>query len=220
MKKTQNVIMLGGSGIGMIATSILDRIGGYNMLGFLNDVVPVGEPIGKYKKFPVIGRSEDVHGILKKHDAQIFIAYIGMTKEKETTDKLNALAIPRERLLSIIDPSAIIPEEYCSIGHGCLICPLSQVSSDVSIGDNVILLANSFVGHDTVLEDYVSIANNGTVGANVHVGYATHIGTNASIREKLNIGKYAVVGMGSVVLNDVPENGIVVGNPAKVLRVK
>lgn len=218
--KEKNVIMLGGSGIGMIASSILERIGGYRMLGFLNDVVPVGTEVGKYQSYPVIGRSEDVHDLMRKHDAMIFIAYIGMTREKETTSKLKQLGIPQERLLSIIDPTAVVPHGFCSIGNGCLICPLAQLSADTTLGDNVILLPNSFVGHDSTLEEYVSIANNACIGANVHIGYGTHIGTNASTREKITIGKYAVVGMGSVVLNDVPENGIVVGNPAKLLRTK
>ena len=47
MKK---VIVLGGSGIGMIASSILDRRGDAEVVGFLNDVIPVGYEIGKYKK--------------------------------------------------------------------------------------------------------------------------------------------------------------------------
>ena len=214
-----NVIMLGGSGIGMIASSILDRIGGYKMLGFLNDIVPVGNNIGKFKKYPVIGKSEDARELIKKHDAKVFIAYIGMTQERKTTAKLEKLEIPTDSLLSIVDPTAIIPDGYCNIGDGVLICPLSQVSADTTLGKNCILLANSFVGHDTVLEDYVSIANNACIGANVRVGYGTHVGTNATTREKISIGPYSVIGMGSAVLKDVPEGGVVVGNPAKLLRV-
>ena len=216
----KNVIILGGSGIGMIASSILERIGGYRMLGFLNDVVPIGTGIGKYRKHPVIGKSEDVHDWIRNKDAMVFVAYIGMTREQETAAKIKSLGIPRERLLTIIDPSVIIPKGYCSIGNGCLLCPLSQLSADTTLEDNVIMLPNSFLGHDSTLEEFVSVANNACIGANVRVGYASHIGTNASIREKLTIGRHAVVGMGAVVLNDVPEDAIVVGNPAQVKRIK
>lgn len=215
----KNVIMLGGSGIGMIASSILDRIGGYTMLGFLNDVVPVNSEIGKFKKHKVIGKSSDVLSLIKKYDAFVFIAYIGMTKERETTNKLSSLNIPEDRLLSIIDPTAVIPKGYCNIGSGSLICPLAQVSADTTLEKNCILLANSFVGHDSVLEEYVSVANNACIGANVRVGYGTHVGTNSSIREKINIGSYSVIGMGSVLLTDIPEGSVVVGNPAKILRI-
>jgi acetyltransferase EpsM len=216
----QNIIILGGSGIGMIASSILDRVGGFRMLGFLNDVVPVGSEIGKYRRHPVIGKSEDVNTLIKKHDAMVFVAYIGMTKERETAQKIKSLDIPVERLLTIIDPSAVVPHGYCSIGNGCLLCPLAQLSADTTIEDNVIMLPNSFLGHDSTLEEFASVANNACIGANVNVGYASHIGTNASIREKLRIGRHSVVGMGAVVLTDVPEDAIVVGNPARVQRIK
>ena len=211
--------MLGGSGIGMIACSVLDRIGGYSVRGFLNDVVPVGAEVGKYKKFPVLGRSDDVNNFIKKYDAMVFIAYIGMTKERETTRKLEALGICQDRLLTIIDPTAVVPDDYCKIGSGSLICPLAQLSADTTLGKNCILLPNSFVGHDTILEDYVSIANNACIGANNRVGYGSHVGTNASTREKISIGKYSVLGMGSVVIKDVPDGGVVVGNPGKILRI-
>lgn len=216
----KNVIILGGSGIGMIAASILDRIGGYQMIGFLNDVIPVGDGIGKYKRFPVVGRSEDVSEWIRKKDAMVFVAYIGMTRERETAAKITSLGIPNDRLLTIIDPSVVLPAGYCSIGNGCLLCPLSQLSVDTELKDNVIMLPNSFLGHDSTLEEFVSLANNATVGANVRVGYASHIGTNASVREKVNIGRHSVIGMGSVVLDDVPEDSVVVGNPARVIRVK
>jgi acetyltransferase EpsM len=168
----------------------------------------------------VVGKSEDVHRWIREKDAMVFVAYIGMTREQETAAKIKSLGIPRERLLSIIDPSVVIPEGYCSIGNGCLLCPLAQLSADTTLEDNVIMLANSFLGHDSTLEEFVSVANNACVGANVQVGYASHIGTNASIREKIKIGRHAVVGMGSVVLHDVPEDAIVVGNPAQVKRIK
>lgn len=44
------------------------------------------------------------------------------------------LGFPEDRLLSIIDPTAVIPNEYCKIGSGSLICPLAQLSADTTLG--------------------------------------------------------------------------------------
>jgi len=49
-------------------------------------------------------------------------------------------------------------------------------------------------------------------------GEAGFIGANATVRERTHIGSRAVVGMGSVMLKDVAEGRIVVGNPARVMK--
>ena len=91
-------------------------------------------------------------------------------------------------------------------------CPVTTVSN------NCILLPNSFMGHNSFMDEYSSIATNSVVGAHVHIGKGVHVGSNATIRETVRIGDYSFVGMGAVVLQDVPDYAIVVGNPARILR--
>lgn len=217
MKK---LVILGGRGIGMIAASVAQDLGYYEVLGFLNDVVPVGETVGVYRKHKVIGTSKDVEKYLKDEEVYFFIGYIGMQSEKEVFEKISKLNIPRERFATLIHPTAIIPRGYCKIGFGVLIAPLAQLSPDTTIEDNCILLANSFVGHDSTMKRFSHITANAVVGGNVILGKGSHVGTNATIRENVDIGDFAIIGSGSVVLNDIPANSIYVGNPAKLLRQK
>jgi acetyltransferase EpsM len=216
MKK---LIILGGSGIGMIAASVAETMGKYEVCGFLNDSMQIGTQIGKYKKFKVIGKTEDIEQYIK-NGYYFFIAYVGLQNEKETFQKTDTLPIPNNQLASLIHPSAQFPDGYCKIGKGVLFAPLAQISPDTTISSNCILLANSFVGHDSFLDKFAHVATNGVVGANVHVGKSVHIGSNATIREKIRIGNYSLVGAGSVVLKDVPENTVVVGNPARILTIR
>jgi acetyltransferase EpsM len=218
MKK--KVIVLGGSGIGMIAASILARQHEAEVVGFLNDVVPVGSRVGKYHQIEVVGKTEDLPQFLADPNVFVFIAYVGLTNEKATFSKIESLQIPAERFIDIIDRTAVIPEGFCRVGRGVLFAPLAQLSPDTTISDNCMLLPNSFVGHDSFMDRFAHLATNAVVGANVHVGKAVHIGSNATIREKVTLGDYSLVGAGAVVLTDVPENSIVVGNPARVLRQK
>lgn len=217
MKK---LVILGGRGIGMIAASVAQDLGYYEILGFLNDFVEVGDTVGVYKKHPVIGTTKDVEKYLKDENIYFFIGYIGMKNEKEIFEKISNLNIPRERYATLIHPSAIIPRGYCQIGNGVLISPLAQLSPDTTIEDNCILLPNSFLGHDSTMKRFSHITANSVVGGNVTLGRGAHVGTNATIRENINIGDFAIVGSGSVVLNDVPANSIYVGNPAKLLKMK
>jgi acetyltransferase EpsM len=217
MKK---LIILGGRGIGMIAASIANDLGTYQILGFLNDFVPVGEKVGKYNGYKVIGKSNDAINYLDDEDVLFFIGYVGMKNEKEVFEKITSLKIPRTRFATLIHPTAIIPKGFCSIGNGVLMAPLSQLSPDTTVEDNCILLPNSFLGHDSTMKRFSHITANSVVGGNVVIGRGAHVGTNATIREDVKIGDFSLIGSGSVVLHDVPENSIVVGNPAKILKQK
>ena len=214
----KNLIVLGGSGIGMIAISIAKELGTYTIGGFLNDVVPVGEMIGKYDKFPVIGTTDDLPRFLQDDNNVFFIAYVGMQHEETVFRKIQSFNIPSHKFATLIHPSAIIPKGMCKIGNGVLISPLAQLSPDTTLEDNCIMLGNSFLGHDSTLKQFAHLASNSTVGANVVVGRACHVGTNCTIREKITIGDFCLIGSGSVVLKDVEPHSIVVGNPARLLR--
>ena len=216
----KRVFIMGGEGVGMVAASIVDQLPDMEMVGFINDVEEKGTHIGKYKAFPVVGPTEDIPDILEAEDAYIFNGFLGLTREKLVYEKIARIGVPKERLISVIHPTAVIPEDFCRVGSGVLFAPYSQLSPDVTVGDNCFLLGNSFVGHDTVLEEHVSLATNAVVGAYVRIGRGAHIGINASVKEKITIGEFSVIGMGAVVVKDVPDNSIVVGNPARLLRHK
>lgn len=217
MKK---LVILGGRGIGMIAASVAQDLGTYQVIGFLNDYVEKGEFIGKFKQHKVLGTTDDINKFKQDKEIYFFIGYIGMKNEKEVYEKITNLDIPRERFATLIHPTAIIPRGYCSIGNGVLMAPLSQLSPDTTVEDNCILLPNSFLGHDSKMSKFSHITANSVVGGNVIIGRGAHIGTNATIRENINIGEFAIVGSGSVVLKDIEPNTIYVGNPAKKLKTK
>ncbi len=216
----KNLIILGGRGVGMWAASIANDIGNYNVLGFLNDVVPIGQKVGVYRGYPVIGNSYDIDKYLKDENNYFFIGYFGLQNEESTFNKIVNLNIPTERLATLIHPTAYYPKDFCSIGNGVLIAPFARICPDSTIEDNCILMSSSIIGHDSTMKRFSHIAADSIVGGNVEVGFGAHVGTNATIRENVKVGKFSLIGSGSVVLNDVPENAIVVGNPAKVLRIK
>lgn len=61
-------------------------------------------------------------------------------------------------------------------------------------------------------EERLAIAKPITLGDNVWVG------GNASILMGVTIGNNAVIGAGSVVTHDIPDNAVAMGNPARVVR--
>jgi len=90
------------------------------------------------------------------------------------------------------------------------------------VGDNVAIGHHVNVGHNVTIHENAIITSCVVLGGSARIGKGAWIGLNASVREYANVGDKSKVGMGAVVVKDVPENKIVVGSPARVLsdRIK
>jgi len=116
-----------------------------------------------------------------------------------------------------IHPSAII-SEYAIIGNGTVVMQGVVIQSSVSIGNHCIINTAASVDHDCIIEDYVHISPNATLCGAVSVGEGSQVGAGAVVIPGIKIGKWSLVAAGAVVLQDVPDNVLVVGNPAVVVK--
>lgn len=110
----------------------------------------------------------------------------------------------------------------------------------VKIGDHVDVGGNTCIDRgalsDTILEDYAKVDNLCHIAHNAHigknavvvacaevsgscvVGENTWVGPNACIRDQRSIGANSLIGMGSVVVKNLPDNEVWAGNPAKKME--
>ena len=111
------------------------------------------------------------------------------------------------------------------IGEGTYIhprCIISGYKGSVVIGKNVQVAANcSFYPYNHGLAPGIPIDKQPlTSSGDVVVGDEAWIGTAVTILEGVRIGKGAVIGAGSVVTRDIPDNAIACGIPARVIRMR
>lgn len=132
-------------------------------------------------------------------------------------DILNQTGLPIERFTTVIHPSASV-SQWSKLGKGVAILQNVTVASNAIIGNHVIILPNSVISHDSVIGDYTCVAGGVCISGGVRIGQSCYLGTNSSFRGDLEVGDFSLIGMGSVVLNAVPENSVMVGNPARFLR--
>jgi sugar O-acyltransferase (sialic acid O-acetyltransferase NeuD family) len=118
---------------------------------------------------------------------------------------------------SLIDPT--VPRSP-SLVHGCGLyvnagCTLGAASE---FGEWVFINRGASVGHHARFGNFISIGPGAVVGGLVTMGRGCVIGAGAVVLPNLSIGSNSVVGAGSVVTKDVPDNCLVIGVPAKVIR--
>lgn len=109
----------------------------------------------------------------------------------------------------------IVMGKHNKIGKGCIICPNSILTTNITIGEFVIINIATQIGHDVKIGNFVSIMPDVDIGGKCEIESNVYIGTNSTIIPSRKIGKNAKIGAGSVVIQNVKEKTTVFGNPAQ-----
>jgi sugar O-acyltransferase (sialic acid O-acetyltransferase NeuD family) len=118
---------------------------------------------------------------------------------------------------TLVDPSVALPRSL-ELGSGCWVNVGSSLGGASVFGDFVLVNRGASVGHHAKLGRFVSIGPGAVLAGQVTLGKGAVIGAGAVVLPSIRIGENAVVGAGSVVTRDVPDQCLVTGNPARVVR--
>lgn len=147
---------------------------------------------------------------------------------------------PDVRLGANVKIYAFVNLYGCSIGDNSRVGTFVEIQKGASIGKNVKVSSHTFICEGVTIEDDVFIGHNVSFINDKYpratnedgqpqseadwqvvrttVKRGASIGTSATVLCGVTIGENAVVGAGSVVTHDVPDNAIVAGNPARLMR--
>lgn len=112
----------------------------------------------------------------------------------------------------------VVIEDDVEIGPSCVIARGPLPRSDTIIGKGTKLDILIQVGHGVEIGKHCIVVGHTIMFGRVKVGDFTQISGQVCIREGVTVGSRALIGMGAVVIKDVPDNTVVVGSPAKPLR--
>jgi sugar O-acyltransferase (sialic acid O-acetyltransferase NeuD family) len=121
------------------------------------------------------------------------------------------------RVANLIGPNTYVART-ARLGQGVVLCPGSVVGARAVIGDNTIVNTLSSVDHDCVLGDHSQVTAGVTFGGSVKVGANCFFGLKSVVLPDKSIGNNVSVMAGSLVATDLPDNVVVGGNPARVMR--
>ena len=158
--------------------------------------------------YPIVGSPSNY---LPAED-DVFVCAIG---DPRTKLRVCAELLARgARFITLIHPSAIIGRNN-KIGQGCVFCPGSLITTNVTLGDFVTLNASSSIGHDAVIGEGCTLSGHVDVTGFCSLGEGVFLGSHAVVLPSAKVGDYAIVGAGSVVLKKVKPGATVMGVPAK-----
>ena len=106
--------------------------------------------------------------------------------------------------------------DHVFIENGAIIGDLVTVKNGVSIWEKMVVEDRVFIGPNAVFTNdlWPRSRAGGTLLA-TRICYGATIGANATILCGITIGRFALVGAGAVVTEDIPEHALVLGNPAR-----
>jgi sugar O-acyltransferase (sialic acid O-acetyltransferase NeuD family) len=119
---------------------------------------------------------------------------------------------------ALIDPTSIVART-ADIDDGATINAGVVIGARTALGEFVCVNRSASIAHDNTIHDFATIGPGCVLGGFVTVGRGAFLGVGAICAPEVSIGANATVGAGAVVIRDVAPNTVVVGNPAKALKV-
>lgn len=203
MKK---LLILGAGGQGKVVLDLALTCEEWDEISFL-DGGKIGEEVLGY---PVIGdlleyevlREEYTHAIVAVGNNELRLKLI------------EALLEIGYKVPIFIHPSAVV-SQFSSIGLGTIVMPQAVINVSVQIGKGCIVNTGVIIEHDCQIGNGVHLSPSATLGGTVSVGDKSWICLGAKVINNIAIGSHVTVGAGAVVIEDIEDETLVIGIPAK-----
>lgn len=179
-------------------------------VAFFDDVSPE-LPLRLHERFPILRTEVEVRQWLAQDER--FALGVGSPQVRRLlATKLRALG---GQLTTVTAPRATVGAFGNRIGPGCSIMSGAVLTSDITLGEGVLVNLNCTLGHDVVVHDYAELSPGVHLSGHVTLEANCVLGTGAVVLPGVRIGEGSVVGAGSVVTKNVAPHQLVMGVPAK-----
>jgi sugar O-acyltransferase (sialic acid O-acetyltransferase NeuD family) len=208
------MLIVGAKGFAKEVLEVLQQLNKLHDLVFYDDVNDdVSEKL--FGQFPVLRTIEEASVYFKTIDNQFTIGIGNPILRKKLCDKFTTLG---GVLTSTLSPLAIIGTFDVKIGDGSNVLSGAVFSNGTILGKGCIVYYNSIITHDCTIGDFVEISPSVTLLGRSQVGSYSQIGSNTTILPDIKIGKNVIIGAGSVVTKNLPDNCVAVGIPAQIIK--
>lgn len=118
----------------------------------------------------------------------------------------------------LVHPSASVAESAV-LEEGTMVAHNAFVSIKAHLFTNALVQPLACVHHECSVGRNSVVSTSAVMGGNSSLGYNSFIGLGASVKQGISVGNGSVVGMGAVVIKNVSDRVMVVGNPARAIKM-
>lgn len=204
------IVLYGAGGHAKSVIGVLERQDKWEIVGLLDDNPATDSVLG----YPVLGDRGRARSLLESGITRVHISVGDNAARSKLAAEMVSLGFS---LISVVDPTAVRFTET-SVGRGALVHAYTVLGATCQLGELAIVNTHAAVGHDSVIGDSVQLAPFVCLAGNVRVGDRTLVGMGTMVLPGVTVGSDVVVGANSVVTNDVEDNAIVIGSPARPVK--
>ncbi len=119
---------------------------------------------------------------------------------------------------SFIHPQTIIHDNV-KIGNSVYILPGTNIMPDTVIGNSVMISMGVNIAHHNQIAAGCFFSQGSNIGASIEIDENAYLGIASTIMTGVkSIGRHSLIGAGAVVIRDIPDYAVVVGNPGKIIK--
>jgi sugar O-acyltransferase (sialic acid O-acetyltransferase NeuD family) len=210
----KNIVLIGGGNQVQYTIDIVEKENKYKIVGIIDSIKEIGTQLYGYT---IIGRQEDLNELINTYNIDGGIISIGDNWSRYYVYESIKKIKPDFQYVNAIHPSISIGNNV-TLGVGIVAMAGCIINPGSVIGNFCFFATGAQIEHDCIIDDYASVSAGSVMGGHVKLGKLSAITLGVTVVDRISIGENTVIGAGSVVLKSLPDDVLVYGNPAKIIR--
>lgn len=211
MKK---IVIIGAGGHCKVIIEIIKSTNEYEIVGITDKIAK-----GNMLNIPIIGDDSVLRKLYNEGVQYAFIGIGALNKINIRNDIYRKLKNIGFNIPALIHKTAIV-SPFSYVQEGTCVMAGAIINPGVTVNKNCIINTGSIIEHDCKIGNNTHISSNVAIAGGVNIGFNTHIGIGSSVIQGKIIGNNVTIGAGAVVIDDIADNSLAVGVPAKVIKMK
>lgn len=211
MKK---IALIGSKKLAAQLIHYINSVSNMEVIGLFDDF----EPKGTLKHgCPILGSTDVVHKLYKDSVFDGVIVAVGYNHRKFRSEICHYLDENKIPLETFIHPSALI-DKTAVIGKGSVILMNTIIDMDCTIEENVFISSGCIISHNVKIGAHCYLAPGVIIAGDSSMGTCSFLGLGTRCIDNIEIGSNVFSAAGSVITNNIPDNVMVMGVPAKIRK--